>query len=246
MLPVSTSGSASMMTTSTISSFGMSETGKYGGLVEQTYYRKVRNNLFQLIHYVYSVSPRWLPMHAVVSVLRLVQFLGPALVLSYDSLWLRGETITRLMEILGVFFHLVPASYRQESYIPILGIYAALNVLSWGLIIGASFYYKTNAKLPNIVPSLVTLYLGSFGYLLHPVACAHAFEMLSEIISGKDRTNLALKIVLFVVFLAFFCAQSWFFIVVTSVSLEFRPGSLRRAWCFMTVGLLGGGTRCCS
>ena len=194
--------------------------------MEQTYYRKVRNNLFQLVHYVYSVSPRWLPMHAIISIFRLVQFLGPALVLGYDSLWTRGETITRLMEIVGVLFHLVPASYRHDAYIPILALYCALNVLSWGLIIGASFYYKTNAKLPNIVPSLVTLYLGSFGYLLHPIACQHAFEMLSEIISGKDQTNLVAKIVLFVLFIAFFIAQSWFFIVVTSVSLEFRPGSL--------------------
>lgn len=60
-------------------SFNTNSTERYGNLLHQSFTKKIRGDLIQLFNYIYSVSPRFTLVNKIVQVIRVLQFLGPSL-----------------------------------------------------------------------------------------------------------------------------------------------------------------------
>ena len=56
---------------------------KYGGLIQQRWTKVIRNMLFTFLSYMDSIVKTFSPLHAVVSIWRLLQLWGPSLCASY-------------------------------------------------------------------------------------------------------------------------------------------------------------------
>ncbi|EAY18689.1 Adenylate and Guanylate cyclase catalytic domain containing protein [Trichomonas vaginalis G3] len=212
--------------TSFSSNLSMSVTNRWAGMIEQSVYKKTRNSLFQLISYVYIQCPSMFIMHTIVSIFRLLQFVGPLFFVSYKTLWSSGSMSSTIVSLFSVFFHIFPPSIRESCTIPFLGVYVGLLGLFFIFTIYCAFYYKQNAKLPDWVPIFIYVFLNTFGYLLHPIAFQLGGEELSLLIMGKSSINHKASIALLCLTLIFFGIYTWLIATITSTSILFNPTSL--------------------
>ena len=100
-------GATSFLQTNSIS-FRSSNHMKYNGLIEQSFYKKVYDDLAQLFNYVYADAPAFTIVHNIITIIRLLQIGGPSLCAGYDSLWSKSDSARTTVAILSIFFHLIP------------------------------------------------------------------------------------------------------------------------------------------
>ena len=108
--------------------------GKYGGMIKQSPIKILRNHLFNLFSYMDSVVPNFFPMHEVISVWRMVQFIGPCLCAANTDLWDPKSTAGKAVSIISVFFHIIPVEYRNDASSAVEFIYCGINILFFILI----------------------------------------------------------------------------------------------------------------
>ena len=119
---------------------------KYGGLIQQPLHKKIRNSLFQLNTYLTETCPNMIFMHEVISIFRILQLFGPALLINF-SFWKEDSISQRVLEIFSIFFHLIPPSYREEATTAASFIYVGFIILFYALLISSAFYLMKSAKL---------------------------------------------------------------------------------------------------
>ena len=200
---------------------------KYNGMIKQSWIKILRNYFFDLFSYLDSVVPNFYPMHEVVTVWRMIQFVGPCLCAAHTSIWDPDKTPGRAVSILSIFFHIIPVSYRRAASAIVEFIYCAINILFFIIIIGAAFVYKKSAKLPTALPSILSVYIHTFGYLLHPVNMNLVGEDLGRLIDGQSlEQNMVVEILSIALSLVCFIIWFWFFDQISVISFLFRPNSL--------------------
>ena len=199
----------------------------YGDLIKPSYFHVLINHFFDLFSYLDSVVPNFFPMHEVITVWRLIQFIGPSLCASYSSLWNPNKTQGKAISILSIFFHIIPVKYRKDASAATEFVYCGINILFFILIIISAQYYKKNAKLPKYIPSAISIYIHTLGYLINPIVLNLVGEDLGRLIDGEPLTlSMAIEILSIILSIICFSLWFWFFSQISVVSFLFRPNSL--------------------
>jgi len=199
--------------------------GKYGGMIRQSKVNMIRNDLLRLFSYVNSISTPLFGLTFWISVLRMLQFMGPAICLQYESVWdINGEDSSSIT-IVSFFVHLIPVKYRA-SVVEVFSIgYIVLKVAIIASLQYFSYSYKTTSSLSHSVASFLTFYFSTFGEFLHPVALQLSFEELSRAVfvsTTQETKSYVLSLLVFLVS----CLFLSIIIGVTSEGLVFRPNSM--------------------
>ncbi|KAK8886126.1 hypothetical protein M9Y10_041586 [Tritrichomonas musculus] len=218
-------GATSFLQTNSIS-FNSSNHMKYNGLIEQSFYKKLYNDLSLLFNYVYSDAPSFTIVHHIVTVIRLLQIGGPSLCAGYYSLWSESDSAHNTVSILSIFFHLIPPSGRDVASVYFLVIYIIILVLLLTLLFVSAVVYRKSANLPDIVPPIISFYFASFGVILHPIAFELAFSELGRAIFEKSTYSVVPLVILFVISFAISLFYFWIFLMIAQQSIMFRPNSL--------------------
>ena len=199
---------------------------KYGGMIKRSFIKVIRDNLFSLFSYLDSVVPNFYQMHEFISIWRIIQFIGPCFCAANGSLWKYDSTERKAISIISIFYHLIPVEYRVDASIPFEFIYCGINIIFFLSILLSAKHYKKTAKLPNYLPSILSVYIHTFGYLIHPIALNLIGEDIGRLIDGYSSNNNTLNIVSIV--LSIFCFLIWFvfFDQISVGSFLFRPNSL--------------------
>ena len=207
-------------------SFNTNSTERYGNLLHQSFTKKIRGDLIQLFNYIYSVSPRFTLVHKIVQVIRVLQFLGPSLLVSYLNYW-EFNTVQQLtVDIFSFFFLIIPPSVKETVGFGFLYIFIILKVLLIIVLYFSSIYFKKNAKLPNFVIQYIALDFATLGYFLHPIAFYQSFDYLSDIVFGSFNRSLIEFIILFVLVILMTILHCVIVFDITSKTMIFRPASL--------------------
>ena len=231
MKPSSTLRGSMSMSLASGSTYGSESNGKYNGMIKQSPIKVLRNRFFSLLTYFDSVVPNFYPMHAIVSVWRIVQFLGPCLCPANLHLWNPDNASSRIpgkvVSIISILFHIVPVEYRAESSVILELIYIVLNVLFFIAIFSGSIYYKNKAKLERSISIIFSVYINVFGYLLPSICLNISGETIGRLIQGYalgfgEGFEIAMIVLSIIVFAVWF----WFFEQIAIVSFLFRPNSL--------------------
>ena len=200
---------------------------KFGGLVEQSVTKKVRNRLFQLMSYMDEVVPPLYALHSIVGAWRIVQLLGPSLAAPYRGFWKTGVAKS-IVEIISVIWHIVPPQFRWESLAIVQFVYAGLLLMFDCLALMSAFMLRKNAKLPTSLAIATSVSVSTIMYLLHPIAIEMFGEALAVLINGeKTKYPMFVEIIAMICTFLFFAGAGWFFIHVSSFSFVFRPASLQ-------------------
>ena len=200
---------------------------KYGNLLKQPWIKKLRDYYFDLFTYMDTVVPNLFPMHEVISVWRMLQFIIPCLCAANNLIWESDKPIGLTVSIISVFGHIIPVDYRKDSSVIVEFFYCAINILFFVAVITSAFYYKKTAKLPTHIPSIISVYINTFGYLIHPINLNLVGEAFGRLINGEAlHLSLFIEILSIVLSLFCFCMWFWFFDQISVVSFLFRPNSL--------------------
>ena len=224
MLPAASASSFSIAQASTISVSGLSESSKYNGMIELSKYKVARNRLFELISYVDTTFSNFLPMHMIVTFFRVLQIIGPSLYLNnYYTFWRQGDMIFQILSVFSVFFHLVPPVTREFAAAYMLYIYTGVNVLLFILLFAATMYFHKYAFIPNFAVNFIYIYISVVGYLFHPIGFEYIGEMVSYYCATKEAP--IAEVVFIILSVICFLIYLWFYIVVASSTVIFRPSS---------------------
>jgi hypothetical protein len=136
------------------------------------------------MNYLDVIAPTVHRLNAIVSVWRLLQFLGPSLCIAYPNLWSDSESISSILGIISVLWHFQPPPHFTNNGCYFNIIITVLITSALLLCIGSSIYVQKYATLPRALPVILTVWQNSFGFVLLPPA-----------IAGKPPDNSAILIV---------------------------------------------------
>ena len=198
---------------------------KYHGLIQQNYFKTFRRELLQLFDYIYSSSPPFTPVHNFMTYLRIIQFLFPCLCPGFFNFWRRGSLEQVTVNVISFIFYLVPPTEVDDGARIILYLYLVIQGLKYILFFGAMIYFKKYAKLPNIVPMIITFYSATLGFYFHPIVIYLSFsEICASILGEYPHSAVELYVLSIIAFL--FMAFHIYIIMISAQSLAFRPCSL--------------------
>ena len=200
---------------------------KYAGMIELSTYKKTRNALFQLFDYVSQTAPPFFAMHVVVSIWRIIQYFGSCFCCRYYAFWGVGTVMDTTSDVLTVFSHILPARVREEADVWMLYAYSALFVVFYGFLAASTFYFAKNAKLPKVIPPMISIFVGTFGYLLQPPSMCFIMETVGRMIMDPDRWVNAVNIVAIVLSALVLIIFMWLYATIYSVTITFKPDSLQ-------------------
>ncbi|OHT02063.1 hypothetical protein TRFO_30943 [Tritrichomonas foetus] len=161
---------------------------------EVNLWKKTRNSIFALINNIDTVNINYYPLHAFVSIWRIVQFIGPSLAAGYPRFWQPDSQYSTAISLISILFHIVPPSYRDESSIIIEFIYFGLFLICFFIIIFSSFSFRKNAKVGMITPQYMVIFTNGISHLFHPVAFQIAGESIGRIIYGTHHYSFDIEI----------------------------------------------------
>lgn len=151
----------------------------------------------------------------------------PCICAANSDLWDPNKTEGRTVSIISVFFHIIPVAYRRSASAVVEFIYCGINIIFFIVIVWSALYYKKAARLPTYLPSILSVYIHTLGYLLHPINLNLVGEDFGRIVDGVGF-ELNYFVEIFSIVLSLVCFIIWFcfFSQISVVSLLFRPNSL--------------------
>ena len=198
----------------------------YNAMIEQNYFKKLRNRFFFLFAFVDTVPINFFTFHVIISFWRLLQFIGPSLVASYPGFWgLDGES-RDFMNVFSVFFHLIPPGSRRQASIIIEFLYSAIILATFIFLVFYSIYFRKTAKLADPVAQFIICGINGFYHLLHPIMLQSNGESIGRLINNDTYYGQAAEVSAVILSLLALSAYFFFFAWISSVSFVFRPYSL--------------------
>jgi len=204
----------------------MMDNGKFNGMIKTPLLKRLRAELFIVTTYIENVVSRLFPMHYFITFIRIFQLYCPSILSSYTSVHPKGSLIYKTMGYISIIAHLVLPSERNDWVLVIIYGYCSLNLVFMCLLIGSSHYYSNNAKLPVVVCSIINIYIGTFGYISHPIVAQAIFELI-----GKKTIDYQMEFSPYFIFgslfsFVIFLIYIWIMYNVTTIRLQFKPDSL--------------------
>ena len=106
--------------------FASSSNQKYGGILEKSASKVLRKDLSELISYIYSVSPPFEILHYVITIIRILQTIGPSLFPGYLDFWEADPISDKTLFVFSIFFYLIPPKVHDDASIIAMIIYIVL------------------------------------------------------------------------------------------------------------------------
>ena len=219
-------GQASTVAETTSTNMTSLSTGtKYGGLVNVSLSKKIRNILFILVSYMESVVGNHQWIFSIVTYLRLIQLAGASLVAGMEGFWQPGAVGTA-MGVISVTFHLIPHDYRDLGALVFLYIYFIAGASLIGVIMCCAVFFNKYGKMSPFLANMIEIFQGTCGYWLHPIAWEFFGEVISRWIADRQIEHWELHLVALIFSLATFALYVWYLTKVAAVGLLFKPLSL--------------------
>ena len=198
---------------------------KYGGLVEVSMSKKIRNILFILVSHMESVVGNHQWIYSILTYMRLLQLGGASLGAGMEGFWAPGPVATAIA-VISVTFHLIPHDYRDLGALVFLFIYFIAGATLIVFVFACGVFFNKYGKLAPAIANLIEIFQGTFGYWLHPIAWEFIGEVLSRWIADGTLPQIELHIVAVVFSLVTFAIYLWYLTKVAAVGLLFKPLSM--------------------
>jgi hypothetical protein len=194
-------------------------------MIPEGQYKILRRRMASLMNYIDTVAPTYHWLNSVVSIFRLLQFVGPSLCVSYIGLWKNSDASASVVGMISVFWHIVPPGLFiwMGSYINIA--IAGLLAINLSIFFWAALRFEKTAALPGIVPSLLTIWINCFGFVMHPIAFELSFGYLTGSILGLT-TSIFQTVITSVLAMSLCFCWCLLYCEVIAPTLMFRPTSL--------------------
>ncbi|OHT10600.1 Adenylate and Guanylate cyclase catalytic domain containing protein [Tritrichomonas foetus] len=199
---------------------------RYNGMINESFYKKFRNNLFHLFDYISTEASPMIYLQNIMSILRVYQLIIPSLCIGYSKIYIEGTVLYKTMSIISVPAHIIPVHVRDQYSIYFLYGYFVFFIIFYLFLAITAIYFKKNARLPKIIPNILYAIICSLGYYLHPIAAQFTGEIIGQMISQtNDRIN-EFNIAAVVLTIMVIVSYMYIFSQIYSLSITFRHDSL--------------------
>ena len=198
---------------------------KYKGLIDVPLYKQTEDALFELFDYSVQVTPPMYLLHSIVAFFRMLQFLGPSICSRFDNIWGTETVMGKTMNILGIFYHFVPGTLRDNITVYVLLAYVAFSFICIICIFGAAYVYKKTATLPRVVSILIIIFFSTIGYLGPPAMINLAGELVGSMISETAKMSFTINMITIVLFVLIIAVFFYIYANIYIVSIVFKPDS---------------------
>ena len=215
---------ATMKTVSTTSSFQVSASlsSRYQGLIDIPMTTQVKSALQNLCTYFDNYAPRVNSLLVVVSVIRVLQLIGPSFMFPDTNSWDQNSVVGQAMGIFSVCFHLVPSQYRADSTIAVLFAFAVVMTLFCIFLFATAFIYKGTAKVSKFGIYVLSIGLNSICFILPPIATEFIGEEISRFANGTVEPGVV-SIVAIVYAGVMVIFVTWMMVSIYTFTILFRP-----------------------
>ena len=203
---------------------GSASNDRYNGLIKQSFSKQMTQANIGLFSFLDNYAPRMEFVHSLITFFRFMQFIGPAIMISCESLFDHESVGFKTLSIISILYNVVPPSVAAKFCIPFLIGSAALCILTLGTLFGSSFYYRKFANLPKAICVITSFTISIFGFILLPINCNCIGYLLSEMVMKRMDADF-LNIFLIVLTLVLLFILQNYMINVYCTSLVFRPCS---------------------
>lgn len=153
-------------------------------------------------------SPSFTWLHPIISVIRMLQYIGPVLFAASPDFYQKGSIAYDIANIFSVTFNFCPPSSalsasRYLAYIE----FGIMGVFISGMIILAKIY-KWRGALPQWTKVSIIFFNFSFGYVLHPMFAQIIGIIIGHVFYETDIAPLWTRLLqLFLLFLGLLSYQ---------------------------------------
>jgi hypothetical protein len=202
----------------------ISDSSRFGGLIPETLIQAVTTRLLKLTSFLDATNPPFFTAHAVVTIFRALQLIGPALCAGYPF-WGSDTIGQQVTNIFAVSYHIVPPQFRDQCTNVVEFVFA-------GLIIGIIVFMMVFAVIlerTGQLPLPIRIVLAVYFVVIAPLANCIALEFIGESIGRwiAGEPVHATTVVAHALTALAFVLWLWLDRRLMSISLLFRPSSFQ-------------------
>jgi class 3 adenylate cyclase len=127
---------------------------------------------------------------------------------------------------LSVFWHFVPGEYFTNSGVYYSLVTSVLMACAILFFAGCGLYVEKYATLPRAFPTILVVWLNSFGFILHPPAIEVVVANFGDMIVGDKKDDGTFQIVVGIITFVLMVAWLLLYSQILAPTLLFRPAPL--------------------
>jgi len=184
------------MSFSAPSSIDSRDGGRFRDFIKKSRYVILRDDLLRFFSYVYSISSESSTTGSYVSILRLLQFLGPALCLPFREIWDPNGQDRPSLLFLSFLVHFIPIQYR-DSWFEIFS-YSIIIILV-GVLLSVGYFsneYKVKSSIPLEYAKMINIFFLTIAEILPSIVFQMVFEKLSKCIFVTKQWDIGIIILI--------------------------------------------------
>lgn len=139
--------------------FSSSLSSRLSGLVDIPLSTRIRENVSSLFNFLDIYGPKIPLLHTIVSFIRFFQLIGGAFMASNNDIFDQKTLAFRAINIITVFFHVIPVQYRFGNEYIFLYIINAVLILFGIYLLVCAFIYKKTSAISRFSIVLLTLFM---------------------------------------------------------------------------------------
>ncbi|OHT13413.1 Adenylate and Guanylate cyclase catalytic domain containing protein [Tritrichomonas foetus] len=199
---------------------------KYDNLIKQSTLKMIKSQLHNLFTYLDGIETNFYPMHSVLSIWRIIQFIGSSLCVANKNLWSADSREYKALSVVSVLFDFVPSQYRNYATVIFESIFALFSILLIIFIFISCYQYRKTAKVSKYTPALLSIFMNIFTYIVCQAYLNIAGESVGFLFSQENYYQINIEISILCVSFLFFVSWIALYKQIGLVSCSFRPMSL--------------------
>ena len=198
---------------------------RFEGYIEIPFTSRLRSSLLRLFSYLDNYSPKMTFLYAIITIMRFLQIIGPALMVSNKDIWDQDAVTTQVLDLVSICWHLVPVRARAGNEPIILYCFVAIQLFFVGFLSFTAYKYKTTIRVPKVSNIIVSLYTACCAFTLPVITTQFMGELIASLFNGNTEVG---PVPIIAVVLSFITVALYVFVLQDcyNFTLTFRATSL--------------------
>ena len=214
-------------TTTTSSNYlSSSSSGKWGDLIVKPFHKRMKASIQKYIAY-FDFYPLDFPaLHWIISLLRLLQFVGPSIMAGDESIWGRDTASSNVMSIISCIYNYMPANMNVCPIgSPILYAFSAIIIVYLLCFLFAAVQYSKSGKTSVPLAYTLNIFCNTAAFIMQPFLERIICYCITAMARGAYRVDIAL-IIACIIAQVMLLVSFWFISSLFLRTLNFHPCSL--------------------
>ena len=162
---------------------------RFEGYIEIPFTSRLRTSLLRIFSYLDNYAPKLTIVYAIITIMRFLQVLGPALMVANKDIWDQDAVTTKVLDLLSICWHIVPVRARAGNEDIIIYCFVVIQLFFVSFLTFTAYQYKTTIRVPKISNIIISIYTACCAFTLPVITTEFVGELLASLISGTTPVS---------------------------------------------------------